>query len=117
MERLSFGHVLLASEMALLLNAAAEARGEPQSADGGEDARPLAVRVREASHVQADNLQLKDLNKIDKTALAFYNKCAERSQKRVARRKERARIRALSYLVVDDFEANAMMDRFEAGQM
>jgi len=74
-------------------------------------------RVREASHVQADNLQLKDLNKIDKTALAFYNKCAERSQKRVARRKERARIRALSYLVVDDFEANAMMDRFEAGQM
>lgn len=74
-------------------------------------------RVREASHVEADNLQLKDLNKIDKTALAFYNKCAARSEQRVARRKERARVRELAYQEVDDHEANAMMDRFEAGQM
>lgn len=74
-------------------------------------------RVREASHVEANNLQLKDLNKIDKTALAFYNKCAARSEQRAARRKKRARVRELADQDVDDYEANAMMDRFEAGQM
>ena len=73
-------------------------------------------RVREASHVEADNLQLRDLNKIDKVALAFYNKCVDRSEKRAARRKESARVRELAYQDVDDHELHAMMDRFEAGR-
>ena len=75
-------------------------------------------RVREASHVEAENLQLKDLNKIDKVALAFYNKCADRSEKRVVRRKTRARIRALAYQDVDESDPalHTMMARIEAGQ-
>ena len=73
-------------------------------------------RVRKVSHVAVDNLQLKHLNKIDKTALAFYNKCVDRSERRAARRRERARVRELAYQDVDDHELHAMMDRFEAGR-
>lgn len=73
-------------------------------------------RVREAAHAEVHNLQLYHLNRIDRPALQFYNKCVERSEKRTERRAERARVHELERHHVDDDALHAMMDKFEAGQ-
>ena len=73
-------------------------------------------RVREPAHAQVENFHLHFLNKIDREALEFYQECERRSENRVERRKERARIRELAYQDIDESDPalHAMMARIEA---
>ena len=75
-------------------------------------------RVREAAHAEVANLHLCHLNRIDRPALQFYNKCAERSEQRAARRAERARASARARQDVDESDPalHAMLARIEAEQ-
>jgi ATP-dependent DNA helicase PIF1 len=72
-------------------------------------------RVREAAHAEVDNLLLHHLNKVDRGALDFYQKCEARSERRAARHAERARIRELSYQDVDESDPvlRAMLARID----
>ena len=72
-------------------------------------------RVREAQHAQVDNLSLGKLIWIDKEALRFYNDCADRSEARKERHRNRER-RAMQreFDETDDAALHAMMDAVEA---
>jgi len=72
-------------------------------------------RVREAAHAQVDGLALHHLNNINKGALAFYNECAERSEARIERHRERERQALEREADVSDDALAAMMDAFERG--
>lgn len=69
-------------------------------------------RVREVAHAEVDGLCLHHLNNINKGALAFYNACADRSEARAERHRERER-QALER--ENDEALIAMMDAFEGG--
>ena len=73
-------------------------------------------RVREASHAEVHNLNLWHLNKIDKEALHFYQKCEARSERRAARRAERERERERAQQDIDESDPalHAMLTRIEA---
>jgi len=72
-------------------------------------------RVREAAHAQVDGLALHRLIDVDKAALAFYNECAERSEARAERHRERERQALEREADVSDEALVAMMDAFERG--
>ena len=75
-------------------------------------------RVREAEHAEVAGINLWHLNNIDKAALRFYNKCAERASARTERHRERARLAELADVQGDDLDDEvlmAMMDDIEAG--
>mgnify|MGYP005807859087 CR=1 FL=1 len=74
-------------------------------------------RVREAEHAEVAGINLRQLNTIDKAALRFYNKCAERAEARTERHRERARLAELADVQGDDLDDEllmAMMDDIEA---
>jgi len=72
-------------------------------------------RVREAEHAQVEGLALHRLIDINKEALAFYNECAERSEARAERHRERERQALARESQVSDEALVAMMDAFERG--